>query len=100
MYEIVFDVSPSNQNPGAAPVYSMYIYSIFMLSLVPPPQFLYVADPMCTSTLIINTNTISKILCYLPLIFCMQFPPLPPVHAALHAPAAHYGGGIPYAPAQ
>ena len=44
MYEIFSDVSPSNQNPGAAPIY-IYIYWIFMLSLV-PPQFLYVADPM------------------------------------------------------
>ena len=59
----IFLMSPPNQNSGAAPVYSIYavyiqyiysiytvyiqyIYCIFMLSLVPPPQFLYVADPM------------------------------------------------------
>ena len=30
MYEIVFWCSPSNQNPGAAPVYSILVYCIFI----------------------------------------------------------------------
>ena len=47
MYEIFSDVSHSNQNPGAAPVYS--IYCIF-ISCHLCPQFLYVADPMVLGT--------------------------------------------------
>ena len=44
MYEIFSDVTPSNQNSGAAPVYN--IYCIFISCHLPLPQFLYVADPM------------------------------------------------------
>ena len=39
MYEIFFDVSLSNQNPGATSVYSTVILYIYQLSLVPPPNF-------------------------------------------------------------
>ena len=40
-----FRCSPSNQNPGAAPVYS--IYTVYFISChLCPPQFLFVADLM------------------------------------------------------
>ena len=46
MYEI-FLMSPPQKTILAPPLYTVYVlYSIFMLSLVPPPKFLYVADPM------------------------------------------------------
>ena len=42
MYKIVLDVFPSNQNYGAAPVYSIYCIQ----DCAPFPKFLYVADFM------------------------------------------------------
>ena len=52
MYEIVFDVPLSNQNPGAAPVFSIRVYCIFISCHLCPPKFLYVADPMDRDVLV------------------------------------------------
>ena len=49
MYEIFSDVPPRTKIL-APPLYTVYILYIYQLSLVPPPPFLYVVDPMHTDT--------------------------------------------------
>ena len=40
MYEIFSDISPSNQTPGAAHVYSIYTVYLSVVTCAPPPIFI------------------------------------------------------------
>ena len=64
MYKNFFDVFPSNQDPGAAPVYST-VYTVY-LSVVTcaPPKFLYVADPVTQILVLITVKQTGNNPCF------------------------------------